>query len=115
MLSVTLAALLLAANASPVDAQLELQPEGNGQVSVRLCFSSAQPHQVRYQLEVTAVGSAGTNRTRQSGELSSGSDRRCPLNNRVSVSQTGQLEAVLSWSVDGQPQAPLQRSYPTTT
>jgi hypothetical protein len=112
MLSVTLAALLLAGASTPVDAQLELKPEGNGQVSVRLCFSSEQPHQVHYQLEVTSIGSAGTNRTRQSGELSSHNDRRCPLSNRVSVSENGRLEATLSWSIDGQPQPPLQRSYP---
>lgn len=112
MLSVTLAALLLAAASTPVDAQLELKSEGNGQVSVQLCFTSAQPHQVRYQLEVTSIGSAGTNRTRQSGELSSSNDRSCPLNNRVSVSENGRLEATLSWSIDGQPQPPMQRSYP---
>lgn len=112
MLSLTLAALVLAAASTPVDAQLELEPEGNGQVSLRLCFSSPQPHHVRYQLEVTSIGSAGTNRTRQSGELSSSSHRNCPLNNRVSVSENGRLEATLSWSIDGQPQPPMQRSYP---
>lgn len=115
MLSVTLATWLLAAAATPVDVQLELKPEQNGQVSLRLCFSSQQPHQVRYELEVTAVGSAGTNRTRQSGELSSNNSRQCPLNNRVSVSENGRLEATLSWSIDGQPQPPMQRSYPETT
>jgi len=112
MLSVTLATWLLAAAPSPVDAQLELTPDGSGRVSLRLCFSSQQPHQLRYQLEVTSTGSAGTNRSRQAGELVSGGNRQCPLSNRVSISEEGRLEVVLNWSIDGQPQPPVQRSYP---
>lgn len=112
MLSAALATWILAAAPSPVDAQLELIPDGSGRVSLRLCFTSQQPHQLRYQLEVTSTGSAGTNRSRQAGELVSGSSRQCPLNNRVSVFENGRLEAVLNWSIDGQPQAPIQRSYP---
>ncbi|MEK0361920.1 hypothetical protein [Pseudomonas sp. CBC3] len=114
MLSAALATWILAAAPSPVDAQLELTPDGSGRVSLRLCFISQQPHQLRYQLEVMSTGTAGTNRSRQAGELVSGSNRQCPLSNRVSVSENGRLEAVLNWSIDGQPQAPIQRSYPTT-
>lgn len=112
MLSITLAAMLLAAAPSPVDAQLELKPDGDGRVSVRLCFTSAQPHHLRYQLEVTSIGSAGTNRSRQSGELTSSAAPQCPLNNRISVSENGRLEATLNWSVDGQPQPSVKRTYP---
>ena len=114
MLSAALATWILAAAPSPVDALLELAPDGSGRVSLRLCFTSQQPHQLRYQLEVTSTGSAGTNRSRQAGELVSGTNRQCPLSNRVSLSEDGRLEAVLNWSIDGQPQAPIQRSYPTT-
>ncbi len=111
MLSAALATWILAATPSPVDAQLELTPDGSGRVSLRLCFTSQQPHQLRYQLEVTSTSSAGTNRSRQAGELISGS-RQCPLSNRVSVAEGGRLEATLNWTVDGQPQAPIQRGYP---
>ena len=61
MLTATLAAMLLA-SAGPVDARLELLPEAD-RLNLQLCFSSAEPHRLSYQLEVRSKGHAGTSRT----------------------------------------------------
>ena len=113
MLTATLAAMLLASAAGPVDARLELVPEAD-RLNLRLCFSSAKVHKLSYQLEVRAQGRAGTSRSRQSGELISGPETQCPLNNRLGVAPDSQIEATVTWSVDGQQQAPLHQSYPAT-
>jgi len=114
MLTVTLASWLLAAAPTPVEAQLELSPESDGRLALRLCFSSQQPHQLTYRLEVKSTGAAGTNRTRQSGELVSSSASQCPINNRLGLSADGRVEATLDWSIDGQTQPTLNQSYPAT-
>ncbi|MCH2338846.1 curli-like amyloid fiber formation chaperone CsgH [Pseudomonas sp. NPDC047963] len=112
MLTATFAAMLLA-SAGPVDARLELLPEAN-RLNLRLCFSSAEAHRLSYQLEVRSKGRAGTSRSRQSGELISGPETQCPLNNRLGVAPDSQIEATVTWSIDGQQQAPLQQVYPAT-
>ena len=114
MLTVTLASWLLAAAATPVEAQLELSPESDGRLALRLCFSSPQPRQLAYRLEVKSTGAAGTSRTRQSGELVSNSAGQCPINNRLSLSPNGRIEATLDWSIDGQAQPTIHQSYPAT-
>ena len=112
MLTATLAAMLLA-SAGPVDARLELLPEAD-RLNVRLCFSSAEPHRLSYQLEVRSKGHAGTSRSRQSGELTSGPETQCPLNNRLGIAPDSQIEATVTWSVDGQQQVPLHQTYPAS-
>ena len=112
MLTATLAAMLLA-SAGPVDARLELLPEAD-RLNVRLCFSSAEPHRLSYQLEVRSKGHAGTSRSRQSGELTSGPETQCPLNNRLGIAPDSQIEATVTWSVGGQQQVPLHQTYPAS-
>ncbi|MFL9813582.1 hypothetical protein D7241_10020 [Stutzerimonas sp. VN223-3] len=110
--AVTLASLLLASGALPVAARLELTPEGNDRLALRLCFSSPQAHNLSYSLEVRTSGKAGTSRSRHSGALVSGPAAQCPLNNRLGLSADSRVDATLEWSIDGQPQPPLQQSYP---
>lgn len=114
MLTVTLASWLMAAAPAPVEARLDLNPEGEDRLALRLCFSSAQAHRVEYRLEVSTTGAAGTSRTRQSGELISRSDSQCPINNRLGLSANGRVEATMDWWVDGQAQPKIQRSHPAT-
>lgn len=113
MLTVTLAAMLLASAAGPVDARLELLPEAD-RLNLRLCFNSAEAHRLSYQLEVRSIGRAGTSRSRQSGELTSGPEMQCPLNNRLGIAPDSHIEATVTWTVDGQAQTPLHQSYPST-
>ncbi|WP_407294512.1 curli-like amyloid fiber formation chaperone CsgH [Stutzerimonas zhaodongensis] len=113
MLTATLAAMLLASATGPVDARLELRPEAD-QLNLRLCFSSAEAHRLSYQLEVVSKGRAGTSRSRQSGELTSGPETQCPLNNRLGIATDSHIEATVTWSVDGQQQTPLHQTYPST-
>jgi hypothetical protein len=110
--AVTLGSLILASGALPVAARLELAPEGNDRLALRLCFSSPQAHNLSYSLEVRTSGKAGTSRSRQAGELVSGPAAQCPLNNRLGLSANSRVDATLEWSIDGQPQPPLQQSYP---
>ncbi|MCQ4316444.1 curli-like amyloid fiber formation chaperone CsgH [Stutzerimonas zhaodongensis] len=113
MLTTALATVLLAtaASAAPVEARLELLPD-NDRLHLRLCFSSAKPHQLTYQLEVRTIGKAGTSRSRQSGRLTSGSEAQCPLNNRLGLAKDSRIEATLTWSVDGEEQPALHQAYP---
>jgi len=113
MLTATLAAMLLATATGPVDARLELLPEAD-RLNLRLCFSSDEPHRLSYQLEVVSKGSAGTSRSRQSGELTSGPETQCPLNNRLGIATDSHIEATVIWSIDGQQQTPLHQTYPST-
>lgn len=113
MLTATLAAMLLASTAGPVDARLELLHEAD-RLNLRLCFSSAEAHRLSYQLEVRSHGRAGTSRSRQSGELTSGPATQCPLNNRLGIAPDSHIEATVTWTVDGQAQTPLHQSYPST-
>lgn len=108
---VTLAGVLLAAG--PVTARLELTPDQGDRLALRLCFSSPQAHHLRYRLEVRSSGKAGTSRSSQSGELTSGPTPQCPLNNRLALNPDTQIQATLEWSLDGQPQPPIQQRYPT--
>lgn len=112
MLTATLAAMLLASAAGRVDARLELLPEAD-RLNLRLCFSSAEAHQLSYQLEVRSNGRAGTSRSRQSGQLTSGPEIQCPLNNRLGIASDTHIEATVTWTIDGQEQAPLQQTYPS--
>lgn len=113
MLTATLAAMLLASATGPVDARLELRPEAD-RLNLRLCFTSAEAHRLSYQLEVVSKGRAGTSRSRQSGELTSGPETQCPLNNRLGIATDSHIEATVTWSVDGQQQTPLHQTYPST-
>ena len=115
MLTTALATVLLAtaATAAPVEARLELLPE-DSRLNLRLCFSSAAPHQLTYQLEVRTIGRAGTSRSRQSGQLTSGPEAQCPLNNRVGLAEDSRIEATLSWTVDGEEQPAVHQVYPST-
>ena len=113
MLTPILAALMLTTAAAPVEARLELSPDDE-QLRLRLCFSSAQPHPLTYQLEVLTRGRAGTSRSRQSGKLVSGPVTQCPLNNRLGLSEDSRVEATLTWAVDGEEQTPLHQAYPAT-
>jgi len=113
MLSIMLASLMLATVAVPVDVQLALTPDDD-LVRLRLCFSSAQPYPIAYQLEVHTLGRAGTSRSRQSGALTSGPVVQCPLNNRLGLPEGSRIEATLTWSIDGQAQPPLRQRYPAT-
>jgi hypothetical protein len=113
MLTATLAAMMLASAAGPVDARLELLPEAD-RLNLRLCFSSAETHRLSYQLEVRSHGRAGTSRSRQSGELTSGPETQCPLNNRLGIAPDSRIEATVTWSIDGEQQTPLHQSYPAT-
>ncbi len=113
MLTATLAAMLLASAAGPVDARLELVPEAD-RLNLRLCFSSAKVHKLSYQLEVRAQGRAGTSRSRQSGELTSAPQTQCPLNNWLGVAPDSHIEATVTWTIDGEGQTPLHQSYPST-
>lgn len=110
MVTVTLAALLLAA-AAPVAARLELSPDDN-RLNLRLCFSSEEAHQLTYNLDVSTIGRAGTSRSRQSGKLTSGPEAQCPLNNRIGLAEDSRIEATLIWTVDGEEQTPLHETYP---
>lgn len=114
MLTVTLATWLLATASIPVEAQLELSPDGNDHLALRLCFNGQQTHQLHYRLEVKSSGPAGTSRTRQSGKLASGNGIQCPISNRLSAPASGSVEATLEWSIDGRAQPTLQQSYPVT-
>ena len=113
MLTATLAAVLLASAAGPVDARLELLPDAD-RLNLRLCFTSAAAHRLSYQLEVRSQGRAGTSRSRQSGELVSGPETQCPLNNRLGVAPDSRIEATLTWSIDGEQQTPLHQTYPSS-
>ncbi len=114
MLSVvTLASWLVASGVLPVVARLDLTEQSNERLALRLCFRSEQPHQVAYRIEVTSRGSAGTSRSRQSGELTSGPTEQCPISNRLSRAADTRIEATVDWTLDGQPQPPLQQRYPT--
>lgn len=113
MLPLTLVTLMLTTAAAPVEARLELTPD-NDRLNLRLCFSSSAPHLLTYHLDVRTSGQAGTSRSRQSGELVSGPELQCPLNNRLSLSNDSRVETTLTWSIDGEEQTPLQKSYPTT-
>lgn len=110
--TLTLAGLLTAAAAAPVAARLELHPEGDDRLALRLCFTSAQAHSLSYQIEVRSSGTAGTSRSRQSGELTSGPALQCPINNRIGLAADTQVQATLNWSIDGQPQSPIEQQYP---
>lgn len=110
---VTLAGVLLAAGTPPATARLELAPDGDDRLALRLCFSSAEAHQLSYRLEVRSSGKAGTSRSSQSGELTSGPTLQCPLNSRLGLNPDTQIQATLEWSLDGQPQPPIQQQYPT--
>lgn len=113
MFTATIATVLLATAtaAAPVEARLELLPD-NGHLNLRLCFSSANPHQLTYHLEVRSLGRAGTSRSRQSGKLVSGPEAQCPLNNRLSLAADSSIEATVTWAVDGEEQTPLHQVYP---
>ena len=100
-----------AANAAPVEARLELLPE-NDRLQLRLCFSSAAPHQLTYELEVRTIGRAGTSRSRQSGKLTSGPEVQCPLSNRIGLAEDSRIEATLTWSIDGEQQPAVHQAYP---
>ncbi len=115
MLATALAAVLLAttASAAPVEARLELLPEDT-RLKLRLCFSSPEPRRLNYQLEVRTIGRAGTSRSRQSGQLTSGPEAQCPLNNRVGLAEDSRIEATLTWSIDGVEQPALHQAYPST-
>lgn len=113
MLTATLASMLLASAAVPVDARLELVPEAD-RLNLRLCFSSAEAHKLSYHLEVRAQGRAGTSRSRQSGELTSAPRAQCPLNNWLGVAPDSYIEATVTWTIDGEEQTPLHQSYPST-
>ena len=113
MLTLTLATLMLATDAAPVEAQLELSPDDD-RLRLQLCFSSSEPHPLTYHLEVRTSGRAGTSRSRQSGKLISGPVAQCPLNNRLGLPEDSRIEATLTWSVDGEEQPPLHQAYPTT-
>ncbi len=113
MLTATLAAMLLASAAGPVDARLELLPEAD-RLNLRLCFSSAEAHRLNYQLEVRSQGRAGTSRSRQSGSLISGPEIQCPLNNRLGIAPDSHIEATVTWTIDGHEQTPLRQSYPSS-
>ncbi|MCQ4328624.1 curli-like amyloid fiber formation chaperone CsgH [Stutzerimonas stutzeri] len=104
---------MLTTTAAPVEAQLELRPDDD-RLRLRLCFSSPEPHPLVYHLEVRTSGRAGTSRSRQSGKLISGPVAQCPLNNRIGLSDGSQIEATLTWSVDGEEQTPLHQAYPAT-
>lgn len=114
MLTTALATVLLAAAASaaPVEARLELRPDDD-RLHLRLCFNSAEPHQLTYQLEVRTIGRAGTSRSRQSGKLTSGPEAQCPLNNQLGLADDSRIEATLTWSVDGEEQPALHQAYPS--
>ncbi len=71
MLTPILATLMLTTAAAPVEARLELSPDDD-QLRLRLCFSSAQPHPLTYQLEVLTSGRAGTSRSRNRASWSAG-------------------------------------------
>lgn len=113
MLTNALATVLIAtaATAAPVEARLELQPD-NDRLQLRLCFTSPEAHRLTYQLEVRTIGQAGTSRSRQSGQLTSGPETQCPLNNRVGLAADSRIEATLTWSVDGEEQPALHHAYP---
>ncbi len=113
MLTLTMATLMLATAATPVEARLELSPD-NDRLNLQLCFSSEAPHQLTYHLEVRTHGRAGTSRSRQSGELTSGPVAQCPLNNRLGLPEGSRIEATLTWTIDGEEQTPLRQAYPTT-
>lgn len=115
MLTTALATVLLAtaATAAPVEARLELRPEDN-RLNLRLCFISAAHHQLTYQLEVRAIGRAGTSRSRQSGKLVSGPEAQCPLNQGIGLADDSRIEATLTWSVDGEEQPAVHHSHPST-
>lgn len=110
--AVTLASWLAASGALPVAARLELAPEGSDRLALRLCFSSPESHHLSYRMEVRTIGQAGTSRSQQSGELTSGPAVQCPVSNRLGYAADTRVEATLEWSIDGQPQPPLQQHYP---
>lgn len=110
--ALTLAGWLAASNGLPVSARLELAAEGAHHLALRLCFTSQERHNLRYQLDVRTSGTAGTSRSQQSGELTTGSDMQCPINNRLGLSADTRVQATLNWSIDGQPQPEVEQFYP---
>ncbi len=113
MLSVvTLTSWLVASGVLPVVARLDLTEQSSDRLALRLCFRSEQPHKLTYRIEVTSRGTAGTSRSRQSGELTSGPAEQCPISNRLSRAADTRIEATVDWTLDGQPQPQLQQRYP---
>ncbi|MBM7059187.1 hypothetical protein JQX08_00540 [Pseudomonas sp. UL073] len=97
------APLLLAALLS-VDASLELHTPSPNLAELRLCFRG-NGQQVRFELETQA----GSNRSRQAGELRAGVQAQCPTLKRMTLRTEQRLESRLRWWVDGIEQPPLIR------
>lgn len=115
MLTMTLAAWLLAAAPAsadaPVHASLELQPVEANRLALALCFTGSG-QQVRFRLKVRSSGKAGTSQTAQAGTLTATAAQQCPLQNRLGIAEDSHVEAELQWWIDEAEQPPILRSYP---
>ncbi|MCQ4295994.1 hypothetical protein NAU58_10430 [Pseudomonas stutzeri] len=115
MLTMTLAAWLLAATPAPADApvhaSLELQPVEDHRLSLALCFKGSG-QQVRFRLKVRSSGKAGNAQTTQGGTLTATATQQCPLSNRLGITEDSRVEAELHWWIDDAEQPPILRSYP---
>ncbi|MDT4876122.1 hypothetical protein FQZ97_1115420 [compost metagenome] len=59
---------------------------------------------MRYELQVTARGPAGRSQTRQRGVA----ERACPVQNRLDLPPSTQVDARLRWWLDGVEQVPQE-------
>ncbi|OMG67235.1 hypothetical protein AUR61_002630 [Stutzerimonas balearica] len=111
MLAMTLASILLASAADGVQAALSLSAAGEDGIHTQLCFTG-HGQQVRYRLQLTSTGVAGTSRSGQGGTLVATSEPLCPVRNRLGAGAGVRLQAELRWWVDGREQPPIRRQWP---
>jgi len=107
-----LAGWLATSGSPPATAYLEFTAAAGDHLALRLCFSSLEPRHLRYRLDVRTSSGAGTSRSQQSGKLTSGPNMQCPIDNRLGLAADAHMQATLSWSIDDQPQPPVERRYP---
>jgi hypothetical protein len=95
-----MAALLLATATPPVEADLNLNAISPKQAAIELCFKGSGQI-VRFEMEVQASGTAGSNRSKQAGEVKATEGGACPVRNKLGFAPETQVSAHLKWWIDG--------------
>jgi hypothetical protein len=105
----TLFAAVVLAGVPAVTPDFEIRQLAPQQAQVSLCFIGTG-QALRFELVVIASGPAGRSRSSQSGQLRAAAVPACPVNNRIGVPASSQVEARLRWWLDGIEQAAESRS-----